>query len=89
MDGDGEDRPEEIKYFINQALENQEVSVVAKRKKRSEGPIFQILYEIHKLITLIFAGKKVNFGNYSCLTKKDVKLLYLNKKVYGVVFLVH
>ena len=30
MDGDGEDRPEEIKYLVNQALEDQEVSVVAK-----------------------------------------------------------
>ena len=50
MDGDGEDRPEEIKYLVNQALEDQEVSVVAKRVKRSEGPLFQILYEIHKLI---------------------------------------
>ena len=72
MDGDGEDRPEEIKYLVNQALEDQEVSVVAKRVKRSEGPIFQILYEIHKLITLIFTGKQINFGNYSCLTKKDL-----------------
>ena len=72
MDGDGEDRPEEIKYLVNQALEDQEVSVVAKRVKRSEGPLFQILYEIHKLITLLFTGNQVNFGNYSCLTKKDI-----------------
>ena len=55
MDGDGEDRPEEIKYLVNQALEDQAVSVVAKRVKRSEGPIFQILYEIHKLITLFLS----------------------------------
>ena len=75
MDGDGEDRPEEIKYLVNQALENQEVSVVAKRVKRSEGPLFQILYELHKLITLIFTGRNINFGNYSCLTKKDVTTL--------------
>ena len=50
MDGDGEDRPEEIKYLVNQALEDQEVSVVAKRVKRSEGPLFQILY----LLLLLF-----------------------------------
>ena len=75
MDGDGEDRPEEIKYLVNQALEDQEVSVVAKRVKRSEGFMFQILYEVHKLITLVFTGKQINFGNYSCLTKKDVVTL--------------
>ena len=67
MDGDGEDRPEEIKYLVNQALEEQEVSVVAKRVKRSEGPIFQILYEIHKLITLVFTGKQAHFTTESGL----------------------
>ena len=28
---------------------------------------------MHKIITYIFTGKKINFGNYSCLTKKDVE----------------
>ena len=83
MDGDGEDRPEEIKYLVNQALEDQEVSVVAKRVKRSEGPIFQILYEIHKLITFLFTGKQVNFGNYSCLTKKDVVTLSQQESLWS------
>ena len=83
MDGDGEDRPEEIKYLVNQAFEDQEVSIVAKRVKRSEGPIFQILYEIHKLITLLFTGKQVNFGNYSCLTKKDVITLSQQESLWS------
>jgi len=75
MDSDGEDRPIEIKDLINKITEKPETSVVAKRVKRSEGLIFQTLYQIHKLITFIFTGKKVNFGNYSCLTKKDIKTL--------------
>ena len=75
MDSDGEDRPVEIKDLINKIMEKPENSVVAKRVKRSEGLIFQTLYQIHKLITLIFTGKKVNFGNYSCLTKKDINIL--------------
>jgi len=83
MDGDGEDRPVEIKYLFNKALEDQEVSVVAKRVKRSEGPVFQILYEIHKLITLLFSGKQVNFGNYSCLTKKDVVILSQQESLWS------
>ena len=83
MDGDGEDRPEEIKYLVNQALEDQEVSVVAKRVKRSEGFLFQILYEAHKLITLVFTGKQINFGNYSCLTKKDVIILSQQESLWS------
>ena len=75
MDGDGEDRPQEIKDLINEISIHPETSVVAKRIKRSEGPIFQLMYLIHKLVTYIFTGKKVNFGNYSCLTKQDIKIL--------------
>ena len=73
MDGDGEDRPEEIKTLINQALKYKNNSVVAKRIKRSEGIFFKFLYVVHKLITLLFTGKKIYFGNYSCLTRKNVE----------------
>ena len=75
MDGDGEDRPIELKKLIKKILEDPNKSIVAKRIKRSEGPFFRFLYSMHKLITLVFTGKKINFGNYSCLTKEDVKKL--------------
>ena len=75
MDGDGEDRPIEIINLVNQLKKTPNYSVVAKRIKRSEGLIFRFLYFMHKIITLIFTGKKINFGNYSCLTKKDVNII--------------
>ncbi len=83
MDGDGEDRPEEIKMLVEKALSNKEMSVVAKRIKRSEGLVFQMLYQIHKIITIIFTGKNVNFGNYSCLTKKDVRILATKESLWS------
>ena len=75
MDGDGEDRPIELKRLINKVLEDPNNSVVAKRIKRSEGPFFRFLYSMHKLVTFVFTGKKINFGNYSCLTKEDARKL--------------
>ena len=83
MDGDGEDRPVEIKSLINMINENPSKSVVAKRVKRSEGPFFQSLYQLHKLITFIFTGKKINFGNYSILTKNDVEKLYSKASLWS------
>ena len=83
MDSDGEDRPVEIKSLISKINEEPEVSVVAKRVKRSEGLIFQALYQIHKLISFIFTGKKSNFGNYSCLTKKDVQKLSVKASLWS------
>ena len=75
MDGDGEDRPEEIKILLEKINSEPKISVVAKRAKRSEGFLFKFLYKIHKIITLIFTGKKINFGYFSCLTKNDNKIL--------------
>ena len=75
MDGDGEDRPVEIKSLIDKIKQEPKKSVVAKRIKRSEGLFFQMLYKIHKLVTLLFTGKNINFGNYSCITKNDANIL--------------
>ena len=75
MDGDGEDRPEEIKLLVDKIQQHPDNSVVAKRIKRSEGPLFQSLYQTHKYLTLLSTGKLINFGNYSCLTKNDLETL--------------
>ncbi len=83
MDGDGEDRPIEIKMLVEKALSDTNISVVAKRIKRSEGLFFQMLYQIHKIITLIFTGKNINFGNYSCLTKNDIKILSTKESLWS------
>jgi hypothetical protein len=83
MDGDGEDRPEEIKYLIEKNKDKPNLSVVAKRIKRSEGFFFQFLYHLHKLITLIFTGQNINFGNYSLLTKNDVEILYSKASLWS------
>ena len=83
MDGDGEDRPIEIKSLIDKINENPKLSVVAKRVKRSEGPFFQLLYQVHKLITIFFTGKNINFGNYCILTKDDVEKLYSKASLWS------
>ena len=75
MDGDGEDRPEELTGLFSKSKENSKKTVTADRIKRSEGPFFKLLYECHKILTFVFTGKLIKFGNYSCLPKKDVARL--------------
>ena len=75
MDGDGEDRPEEIRLLVDKIFREPNKSVVAKRIKRSEGFFFQMLYRFHKYLVLLTTGKLINFGNYSCLTRPDLKTL--------------
>jgi len=75
MDGDGEDRPEELTLLFKKSKENPQKTVTAKRIKRSDGSFFKLLYECHKILTFVFTGKLVKFGYYSCLPKKAVNLL--------------
>jgi len=75
MDADGEDRPEELNDFFKKAQENPNKTITGNRLKRSEGIVFKTLYELHKLLTLIFTGKLIKFGNFTCLPKSHVEQL--------------
>jgi len=79
MDGDGEDRPEEIKRFIQLAEQSDDKTIVGERTKRSESLFFKICYQLHKLLTLGFTGHSIKFGNFTCLSKSTVKKM-LNEK---------
>ena len=72
MDGDGEDRPEEISLLIEKIKDHQNKVVTANRVKRSEGFIFKFCYLAHKYLTFIFTGQTIKFGNYTCLPKSVV-----------------
>ena len=79
MDGDGEDRPEEIIEFIKSSENAPEQTIVGERVKRSEAFIFKFCYFFHKIITLVFTGHSIKFGNFTCLTKSTVEKM-INEK---------
>ena len=79
MDGDGEDRPEEIKQFIDNLNYHPDQAIVGERIKRSEGIFFKFCYFAHKLITLTFTGQSIKYGNYTCLPKLIIKKM-INEK---------
>ena len=83
MDGDGEDRPEEIKNFLNQIDVTNEKAIVGERVKRSEDFLFKSCYLIHKLITFVFTGQSIKFGNYTCLPKSTVKKMIDEKATWN------
>ena len=83
MDGDGEDRPEEIKEFLDKINVSKNIAIVGQRVKRSEGLIFKFCYQIHKLITLTFTGKSIKFGNYTCLPKAIVEKMINEKATWN------
>ena len=79
MDGDGEDRPEEIKNFIQLAEQSENQTIVGERTKRLESLFFKVCYQFHKLLTLGFTGQSIKFGNFTCLSKSTIEKM-LNEK---------
>ena len=83
MDGDGEDRPEEINNFIQLSEQSSEKSIIGERIKRSEGIIFKACYQFHKFLTLAFTGKSIKFGNFTCLPKTTVEKMVNEKATWN------
>ena len=83
MDGDGEDRPEEIKNFIELTDQSKDKSIVGERIKRSESLFFKICYLFHKFLTLAFTGQSIRFGNFTCLSKITVEKMINEKATWN------
>ena len=75
MDGDGEDRPEELNLLIEKIKDYPDTVITANRIKRSEGFVFKFCYLVHKYLTLVFTGQTIKYGNYTCLPKSVVNAM--------------
>tara|TARA_B100001741_G_scaffold199327_1_gene164454 strand:- start:404 stop:1273 length:870 start_codon:yes stop_codon:yes gene_type:complete len=83
MDGDGEDRAEEISKFIEFLNYDKSKPIVGERVKRSEGLIFKLCYKFHKIITYVFTGQSIKFGNYTCLPRSMVEKMINEKATWS------
>jgi glycosyltransferase involved in cell wall biosynthesis len=83
MDGDGEDRPEEIKNFIKLAEQSNDQSIIGERVKRSESLFFKLCYQFHKFLTLAFTGQSIKFGNFTCLSKLTIEKMLKEKSTWN------
>ena len=83
MDGDGEDRPEEMKNFVDYIRYTPDKPIVGERVKRSEGLFFKFCYGVHKILTFAFTGQSIKFGNYTCLPKSTVEKMINDKATWS------
>ena len=83
IDGDGEDRPEELSLLIEKIKEYSDTVVTANRVKRSEDFIFRLCYLIHKYLTLVFTGQTIKYGNYTCLPKPVVDTMVVEPATWS------
>jgi hypothetical protein len=82
MDCDGEDKPSDIPDLLNE-LRRQEKVVVAKRIDRQESRSFKFFYRIYKLAFFLLTGKKISFGNFMAIPRKNVNTLVYCSEVWS------
>ena len=64
MDGDGEDRPDDVPALLNEFRKTGKI-VFAARTKRLEHWTFRALYRVYRWIHLLLTGDHVRVGNFS------------------------
>jgi len=70
MDGDGQDRPEDVPRLVDEALRRGGTSIVfAERRRRSEGIVFTLCYHLYRLAHVLLTGERVRFGNFSAIPR--------------------
>jgi polyisoprenyl-phosphate glycosyltransferase len=76
MDGDGEDRAEDIPVLLEAYEQSGEVrTVFAARTRRMESWTFQVFYRIYQFIHLVLTGVEVRVGNFSVIPRAALKRL--------------
>jgi polyisoprenyl-phosphate glycosyltransferase len=78
MDGDGEDRPENIPQLLDEQARFPDAIIFAQRTRRSEGPIFLFFYAIYRLGFFLLTGTGISFGNFACIPSRLLeRIVYL------------
>ena len=76
MDGDGEDRPEDVPRLLDELEKNGGRALVfAERLRRSEGPLFVTMYALYRWLHRLLTGERVRFGNFSAIPRPLVSRL--------------
>ena len=84
MDGDGEDKPEDLPRLLDRfAAGGGGFSVFAERTRRSEGLVFTTLYKLYQLGHAIATGLPVKVGNFSVLSRDHLDRIVTSSNLWS------
>jgi polyisoprenyl-phosphate glycosyltransferase len=82
MDSDGEDVPEVIPELLERLAKGDVDIVVAERRKRSEGLVFRVFYQLYRGLFETLTGRAIRFGNFSALSGRAVRRLSSMQEIW-------
>jgi glycosyltransferase involved in cell wall biosynthesis len=75
MDGDGEDRPDDVPSLLADHAGNPDAVIFAQRSRRSESRLFRVGLWGYKKLFRLLARQSVDFGNFSLIPIAAVRRL--------------
>jgi hypothetical protein len=83
MDADGEDRPVDVPTLIAELCQTPGTMIFAERRKRFEGPVFQLGYFIYRCLHRLLTGVPVRVGNFSILPARALSRLVCMSELWN------
>lgn len=84
MDGDGQDRPEDLIRLVDACLDGGARQIVfAGRRKRSEGLLFQLLYQAFLFLHLVLVGFRARVGSFSVIPFQFLETLLVTPEAWN------
>jgi polyisoprenyl-phosphate glycosyltransferase len=84
MDGDGEDKPEDVPRLMAE-LERRggRYVVFAERTRRSEGIFFVTMYGLYRAVHWLLTGERVRVGNFSAVPAHALRRLTTSSDLWN------
>ncbi len=84
MDGDGEDKPEDVPALIDALEQRSGAQVVfARRARRQESWFFQAMYHLYRGLHWLMTGIAVRVGNFSALRPAAVHQIVIVSELWN------
>ena len=85
MDGDGEDRPEDIPHLVKALSRDHDRQIIfAARARRMETLIFKTFYHLYRVAHRLLTGVAVRVGNFSIIPRAALSCLMVNW-IFGII----
>jgi hypothetical protein len=83
MDGDGEDRPQDIPALLDQYSHHDGEVIFAARTRRMESFAFQSLYRAYQVVHRALTGVEVRVGNFSVMPRAALSRLMASPDLWN------
>lgn len=84
LDGDGEDRPEDVPRLVAAAKEDPDRRLVfASRSRRAEGVAFRVGYRCYQVLHWLATGRGIRVGNFSAVPASRLGALACNPDLWN------